>query len=93
MSKYLSDAHVAKYLSKLHAHTASSLRKAQKWHVPFVITNTINQTYLSTYDEQNGVDAIPEIGRQAFRFGLPSNEVAVLDGNAKHEGFIVHSVS
>ena len=58
MSKYLSDAHVAKYLSKLHAHTASSLRKAQKWHVPFVITNTINQTYLSTYDEQNGVDAI-----------------------------------
>ena len=67
MAEYISDQTIANFLGHLHTHTASNLRKAQKWHIPFVITNTINQTYLSTYDENNGIDAITFDGKTRYK--------------------------
>ena len=67
MAEYISDQTIANFLGHLHTHTASNLRKAQKWHIPFVITNTINQTYLSTYDENGGIDAISFNGEKRFK--------------------------
>lgn len=67
MAEYVSNESIARYLSQLHTYTASSLRKSQKWHVPYVITNTINQVYLSTYDERDGIDAITLDGKKVFK--------------------------
>ena len=53
----ITNEQIRKHLSSLIPHTVTSERKTQKWHVPFVITNTVAEDYLSSYDENHGVDA------------------------------------
>ena len=52
----ITNEEMGKYLNSLKPHTVSSERHTQKWHVPYVITNTINDKYLASCDEYNGDD-------------------------------------
>lgn len=53
----ITNEQISKYLSSLRPHTVTSERATQKWHVPYIITNTIDDAYLATYDEIHGIEA------------------------------------